>query len=427
MIPAKIVVDGAELPASAFKFTIASMPSFEPWRVLRGTVAIPGGVLYLQVFGRKDFGLPHTIVPETILLANVTDRIVHVSATMPGVGFSGGLDERVLSPYSGAGFSNDDAHVMPVGVPVVASNKFDPQFAKSAANPDVKVTRYTGSAGIDFFQPEAWWIDAGGGISPAAFKFFEANRLFNDRRAIWWIHSNPDSQFVGMPVALFDKDAKLDGFSEWEENAEGLNPYDVHHIDFDEVGEGALRFEHPRVLLAIARALVSRARERVVLADRSEELVRWSDADLRRDHGRNVLPRARALSANRAMRAWSRRRIPRDAFGSARVRSMARSELPREVPDREPVVSRVRIAGGACRREARLLPGLAVRPCGVRLAALDRCAPSCALGSRDAVPASARRSRDSCARRNDRVHRRRVRTPRALLPALGGRHDQVAR
>ncbi len=249
MIPAKIIVDGSELPASSFTFTVSALPSFDGWRVLRGTVAIPGGALYLQVFGRKDFGLPHTLVPETVLLANVTDRIVHVRAELDGFGLGQSVDERVLSPYSGAGFSSESVEVLNHDGTNAAnstlSNKYDAQFAKSAKTPDVKVTRYTGSAGIDFFLPEAWWIDAGGGISPSAFHFFEAHRTFNDRRPIWWIHSDPSSPFVGMPFGLFDPSAKLAGFGEWDENAEGLNAYDVHHVDFDEVGEGALRFEHP--------------------------------------------------------------------------------------------------------------------------------------------------------------------------------------
>lgn len=140
-----------------------------------------------------------------------------------------GAVTRVLSPYCGVGFSSADvmAGVWSTefsGFPRASSPALSAALKQSTQNPDVMVTRYTGSSNIDFYLPEAIWANALGPC-PEVAAFFDANRRWHDARPMWWLDSN------GFPVNLGAPTLKLSGFGEWTESAEGLNAYDAHHFD----------------------------------------------------------------------------------------------------------------------------------------------------------------------------------------------------
>ena len=213
--PNPVLVDGQPLSILSVDWKPLPGKAFAGWA--RGVVKCAQelvGVVWLRL------GEPIACAS----LYNVGPQVRHVE-----LGIDGTKVVRTLSPNCGIGFTNFPV-MRKVWVkefanwPKASSAPIIEAMKKSTLNPDVFVTRYTGSSNIDFYLPEAIWANVLGPCDEVA-AFFDANRRWHDARPMWWID---DEAF---PVNLGNATLKQGGFSEWLESIEGLNAYDVHHFD----------------------------------------------------------------------------------------------------------------------------------------------------------------------------------------------------
>jgi len=118
--------------------------------------------------------------------------------------------------------------------------------------PDVKVTRYTGSMGNSLYQPEAC-IALTEGLSPRLAQWFDGYACWQAARPRWWLSP------AGAPTGLSQnwKQHEPKGFHEWRENVHGMNAWDLHHLDADELYSGYKLTKDPWYLWQLTTLFIS--------------------------------------------------------------------------------------------------------------------------------------------------------------------------
>jgi len=137
---------------------------------------------------------------------------------------------KLLAPQSGVAWTSDpfikwfseDAQLMPAGAVQ--------WFRDHRLQPDVFMTKDTGSGNLDFFCPPRKWIQWFGRHVDAV-RFLDSYRRWQVLRPRQWRTD------IGVPAGL--SGGECEGWNPWEPNNLGLNGYDVQHFDVLELWAGA--------------------------------------------------------------------------------------------------------------------------------------------------------------------------------------------
>jgi hypothetical protein len=211
MIPSKIEIDDhIFVPGEGFKIDVPGHPDWIFTTQHKGHFISEGWL--------KNGKLVHTNI------FNAIDNQRHPMLIADNV------EVNELSSHSGYGWTDNQ------WLESQATVESTPWDAKFDTWNDPDITRNTGSSNMSFFSPPEI-LAKRYGVSPAILRFYDRYAIKQIRRPRWWLN------IFGLPVNLEEPNSQLSTFGEWDENSQGLNAYDVQHLDGYELYSG-YKFTH---------------------------------------------------------------------------------------------------------------------------------------------------------------------------------------